>query len=66
VPIGSGATEASCKTLFAVRMKRGGARWKAATARDVIHLRAFALSDRWDQAMMLTSRRPSRLRASTP
>jgi hypothetical protein len=28
-------------------MKRSGARWKEATAADVINLRALALSDRW-------------------
>lgn len=54
LPIGSGATEATCKTLFTVRMKRSGARWKEKTARDVIHLRALALSDRWDSALHLT------------
>jgi hypothetical protein len=54
LPIGSGATEATCKTLITVRMKRSGARWKEATARDVIHLRALALSDRWDTALPLT------------
>jgi hypothetical protein len=54
LPIGSGATEATCKSLFNVRMKRSGARWKEPTARDVIHLRALALSDRWGPALYLT------------
>jgi len=54
LPIGSGNTEATCKTLFTVRMKRSGARWKEATARDVINLRALALSDRWASALQLT------------
>jgi hypothetical protein len=54
LPIGSGNTEATCKTLFTVRMKRSGARWKEATARDVINLRALALSDRWAPALHLT------------
>ena len=35
-------------------MKRSGARWKEVTARQVIHLRALALSDRWDTALQLT------------
>jgi hypothetical protein len=54
LPIGSGNTEATCKTLFTVRMKRSGARWKEATAADVINLRALALSDRWEPALQLT------------
>jgi hypothetical protein len=54
LPLGSGATEATCKSLFAVRMKRSGARWKEETARDVINLRALALSDRWGPALQLT------------
>lgn len=54
LPVGSGATEATCKSLFAIRMKRSGARWKEETARDVINLRALALSDRWSPALQLT------------
>lgn len=54
LPIGSGNTEATCKTLVEVRAKRAGSRWNVDTARHIIQLRALATSDRWGHAMELT------------
>jgi hypothetical protein len=50
LPIGSGVTEAACKTLVKMRMCRGGAKWKEAGAAVVLSLRALSYTEgRWEQ-----------------
>ncbi len=49
-PIGSGVTEAACKTLIKQRLCNSGMRWKEKGAAAVISLRSLAHTDcRWNQ-----------------
>lgn len=50
LPIGSGVTEAACKTLVKHRLCASGMRWKEHGAGIVLSLRALVLTpDRWSQ-----------------
>jgi len=50
LPIGSGVTEAACKTLVKQRLCNSGMRWVEKGAKVVLSLRALMLTDdRWEQ-----------------
>jgi hypothetical protein len=50
LPIGSGVTEAACKTVFAERLKRSGMTWRRVGGQVVVDLRVLVLSKVWGQA----------------
>ncbi len=48
LPIGSGVTEAACKTVFTQRLKLSGMRWSRDGAQVIANLRVTLLSGVWD------------------
>lgn len=52
IPLGSGVTEAACKTVYTQRLKLSGMRWKKAGAQHILQLRVLRLSGVWDQAYL--------------
>jgi hypothetical protein len=50
LPIGSGVTEAACKTVFTQRFKRSGMRWHHESGQVILDLRLIHLSRIWDEA----------------
>lgn len=48
VPLGSGVTEAACKTIYTQRLKLSGMRWTRAGAGRVLTLRTILLSGTWE------------------
>lgn len=49
LPIGSGVTEAACKTVFTQRFKRSGMRWQGESGQVILDLRVIHLSGLWDE-----------------
>jgi hypothetical protein len=47
LPIGSGITEAACKTIFTQRLKLSGMRWSKAGAQTILNLRVILLGGVW-------------------
>lgn len=59
LPIGSGVTEAACKTVFAERLKRSGMTWGIAGGQVIVGLRVLVLSGVWPSAhQAYLARRP--------
>lgn len=50
IPLGSGVTEAGCKTVYTQRLKLSGMRWKKTGAQCILNLRVLRISGVWDQA----------------
>ena len=50
LPIGSGVTEAACKTVFTQRLKQSGMNWTHEGAQVILNLRVILLSGIWDDA----------------
>ena len=48
--MGSGVTEAGCKTVYAQRLKLSGMSWGKAGAQVILDLRVVVLSGVWDEA----------------
>ena len=47
LPIGSGVTEAACKTVFTQRLKQSGMTWKVESGQWIVDLRVVHLSGVW-------------------
>jgi hypothetical protein len=48
-PIGSGVTEAACKTVFTERLKHSGMTWKLEGGQRIVDVRVIHLSGIWSQ-----------------
>jgi hypothetical protein len=68
VPLGSGVTEAACKTIYTQRLKLSGMRWERPGAQTVLNLRVLLLSGVWDLAYQrfLDEHTEAKVRGQTP
>ncbi len=53
IPLGSGVTEAACKTIFTQRLKNSGMRWSHEGAKAILTLRTILLSKTWSSTFVL-------------
>ena len=49
LPLGSGVTEAACKTVFTQRLKQSGMTWEIEGGQVILDLRIVWLSGVWDE-----------------
>ena len=54
MPLGSGITEAACKTVFTQRLKQSGMTWEHAGSQTILNLRVLLLSGTWEAAFQRT------------
>lgn len=66
LPIGSGITEAACKTVVTQRLKLSGMRWTQQGAQAILNLRVVLLSGIWQTLYrkLLEAHDPTQLRTS--
>ena len=65
MPIGSGVTEAACKTVYTQRLKLSGMRWKKAGAQTILTLRVILLSGVWSEVYAKTLEVSSKVQVPT-
>jgi hypothetical protein len=63
LPIGSGVTEAACKTVFTQRLKQSGMTWNVESGQWIVDLRVIHLSEAWTEVYQsyLHSKSPMRM-----
>jgi hypothetical protein len=66
LPIGSGVTEAGCKTVYTQRLKLSGMRWSKAGAQTILTLRVLLLSGVWSEAYQHLWSAPCEVQVLTP
>ena len=66
LPIGSGVTEAACKTVYTQRLKLSGMRWKKTGAQTILTLRVILLSGIWTEVYGRMLETHSEVQVPTP